>query len=329
MYTQRAIVPQRVVSGVRVPALLAGCAALLVLSAAFTAAVSASEPSRPTRPRGCESLEAALVHLPDPSSRIALADCYAGLGRTASAWSQYREAASAAHDVQAPELETLARARAKALEPELSYVTVSTWKGQDVRVTQDGAPIHQSVLGTAVPLDPGAHVIRATAPGKRSWSKTIELGSHGDHVTVSVPVLPDDVQLLTRELRAPGEQPLPLGASLPAETDRAGSLQRTLGIVAGAIGIAGIATGTLFGVKAASDWGDAKAMCQPYPYCGEDGAQLAQDAKTSALISTLGFATGIVGLSGGALLYFTAETREPKAPAITVGVGRVQVQSPF
>ena len=113
-------------------------------------------------------------------------------------------------------------------------------------------------------------------------------------------------------------------AAAPVNNAGEGSVQRTLGIVAGAIGIAGVATGTLFGVKAASDWSEAKAQCQPYPYCGDEGARLAEDAKESALISTLSFATGILGLSGGALLYFTAEA--PRAPALSVGVGRVQLR---
>ena len=298
--------------------------ALVVLIVLMGAgAAHASEPTAIAYPgpaHGCAAFEAGLVQSPHPSARIALAECYAQHGRTASAWSQYREAAASARDLGDAELEAQARTRAKALEPDLSYLTVHTWKGQDVLVTYDGSPIDAAVLGTAIPLDPGRHVIQAAAPGKRGWSKQIELGSHGDHVTVSVPVLPDDVELLSSELAA-SPAALPASEMRPNE---GGSLQRTLALVAGAIGIAGVATGTLFGVKAASDWSDAKAQCQPYPYCGDDGARLAQDAKESALISTLGFATGLVGLSGGALLWFTAES--PQAPALSVGVGRVQLR---
>jgi hypothetical protein len=151
---------------------------------------------------------------------------------------------------------------------------------------------------------------------------------------VSVPVLPDDVSL-SPDLREPVALP-----PEPVKQATFDSVQRTLGLVAGALGIAGIATGTLFGVKAASDWTEAKAQCTAYPYCGEDGARLAQEAKASALISTIGFATGIAGLSGGALLWFTAPrthertgastttrtTTTTNATTIGVGVGNVQVR---
>lgn len=298
------------------------CVLACVLTLTASSVVRASEPTVQARSTGgCESLEAMLVMQPEPRLRVELAECYAQLGRSASAWAQYREAAAAAHDTTATELETLARSRAKALEAELSYVTVNTWKGQEVVVTQDGSPIDDTVLGTAIPLDPGSHVIAASAPGKRGWSRRIELGSHGDHVQVAVPVLPDDVSFSADLRTAPPALPEPASGVV------GDSVQRTLGLIAGALGIAGVATGTLFGVKAAADWSDTKEQCKAFPYCGEEGARLAQQAKTSALISTIGFATGVAGLSGGALLWFTApRTQERTATTVGVGVGNVTVR---
>jgi hypothetical protein len=271
----------------------------------------------------CRELETRIVREPEPVLRLALAECYAQLGRTASAWAQFREAAATAREAGQPELQAQAHARAKALEPELSYMTVSTWKSQRVLVTSDDSPLDESVLGSAIALDPGRHLIAASAPGKRGWSKTIELGAHGDHITVSVPVLPDDIDLLHNELQA-----APIASDPPdtSEASDGGSVQRTLGLVAGAIGIAGVATGTVFGVKAASDWSDAKAQCNPYPYCGSEGARLAHEANTSAWVSNISFVAGIAGLTGGALLWFTADDEEQKAPELGVGVGRVTLR---
>lgn len=303
---------------------LVGAMLAVLLGAATARASDPQERVNPPRGSSCASFEASSLQAADPSSRLALAECYERHGRRASAWSQYRRAASAANQVGASELANLARERAKALEPDLSYLTVTTWKGQDVQVTRNGVPIDPAVLGTAMPLDPGRHTIRATAPGKRGWSKVIELGSHRDHVAVDVPVLPDDVLLLNSDLGATeGSLPAPMGGP---DDETGGSLQRSMGLIVGALGIAGVATGTLFGVKAASDWSDAKALCAPYPYCGEEGASLAREAKEGALISTIGFATGLVGLSSGALLWFTAEARTPHTPALSLGVGRVMLR---
>lgn len=302
---------------------LYGLAIASVVQLCAAGVAHAVEPARAgTLANSCVSLEVQLVQEPDPALRVELADCYSQLARTASAWAQYREAASAAREAGLPELEATARLRAKALESELSYVTVHTWKGQPVMVTQDGAPVDETVLGTAMPLDPGPHSISASAPGKRGWSKRIVLGGRSDHVEVSVPVLPDDMTAAGPDLTLVPPPP-PESALTPAID----SIQRTLGLVAGALGIAGVATGTLFGLKAASDWSDTKEQCRAFPYCGEDGARLANQAKTSALISTIGFATGIAGLSGGALLWFTAPAQEKQTPTrVGVGVGNVTVR---
>jgi len=291
-----------------------------------SAAPAAAPMSGSQQVETCRDLERRIVHEPEPVLRIALAECYAQLGRTASAWAQFREAAVAAGEAGQPELAAQARARAKALEPELSYLTVNTWKGQQVLVTSDDSPLDEAVLGSAIPLDPGRHVIAASAPGKRAWSTAIELGAHADHITVSVPVLPDDFDLVHDELQAPAVATR-IGTTATDTTEAPdGSVQRTLGLVAGAIGIAGVATGTVFGVKAASDWADAKAQCNPYPYCGSEGARLAEDAQTSALISNISFVAGIAGLTGGALLWFTAHDDEQKVPELGVGVGRVMLR---
>lgn len=303
-------------------------AAACVCALSFSSTARASEPSSTgaREVRGCEALAASHAQQPEPSAQVELAECYAQVGRSATAWEHYREAARLSHAAGMPELESLARDRAKALESELSYVTVNTWRGQAVTVTQDGAPIDAAVLGTAIPLDPGSHTISATAPGKRGWSKRIELGTRGDHVTVAVPVLPDDARL-TPELNASTTPPPP--AAPAREGSASVSVQRTMAIVAGAIGIAGVATGTLFGVKAASDWSDTKDACKAFPYCGEEGARLGRQAKSSALISTVGFVTGVAGLSGGALLWFTSRSSEQNATQVGVGLGAVHVRGPL
>src|SRR5215471_15599831 len=62
---------------------------------------------------------------PGVGTALNLADCYERMGRWASAWAEFRSAASAAHGVGAREREELAEARAKALEGRLSYLTIT------------------------------------------------------------------------------------------------------------------------------------------------------------------------------------------------------------
>src|SRR5439155_13958444 len=63
---------------------------------------------------------------PAVGTALNLADCYERTGRAASAWAEFRGAASAAHAVGSREREQLAADRSKALESRLSYLTITT-----------------------------------------------------------------------------------------------------------------------------------------------------------------------------------------------------------
>ena len=46
-----------------------------------------------------------------------------------------------------------------------------------------------SLIGTAVPVDPGEHEVTATAPGKKPWRRKVVVEPDGHLVTVSIPSL--------------------------------------------------------------------------------------------------------------------------------------------
>ena len=142
--------------------------------------------------QACAKFEASQRLDPGVGTMLNLADCYEKAGRTASAWAEFRETISAAHEAGSAERERVARQRVQQLEPKLSYLTIVPWQGQEVSVSRDGVAIDPGVLGTAIPVDPGTHVISASATGKRSWSTDVVVGDHADRVSVSVPILPDE-----------------------------------------------------------------------------------------------------------------------------------------
>lgn len=266
----------------------------------------------------CPKFEASQEMDPAVGTSLNLADCYERLGRTASAWAQFRETISAARKAGSLDRERIARQRIEALEPKLSYLTINTWKGQDVEVTRDGTLLDPAVLSTPIPVDPGEHVISAAASGKRAWNTRVTVGDNADRVSVSVPILADDP---TPTVTAP-ELP-DTGGNRPADQARDGSdgsTQRTLGIIAAAVGVAGVATGAVFGIKAASTWSDAKKSCEVT--CDDRARTLSQEAAQSGTISTVAFIAGGVGVVAGAVLWFTAPSKRPDR--------RVQVAaSPF
>lgn len=112
-------------------------------------------------------------------TRGKLAECYEHTGRVASAWRLWREVAQLAMRAGEPAREQLASEHAKALEPKLSYVTVSVAPGADTSglvVKRDGHDLERAKLGAAEPVDPGAVAIEATAPGKKPFQTKLTVG---------------------------------------------------------------------------------------------------------------------------------------------------------
>ncbi|HEU4534663.1 MAG TPA: hypothetical protein VFS00_11120, partial [Polyangiaceae bacterium] len=116
----------------------------------------------------CTKLEESHQIEPASGTLLNLADCYEHIGRTATAYEVFLDVATIAS--QSPGLakyETFARERANALKPKLSKmrVTVSA-PVAGLSVHRDGIVLGPSDWGSAVAVDPGQHVVEASAPSK-------------------------------------------------------------------------------------------------------------------------------------------------------------------
>lgn len=270
----------------------------------------------------CPKFEASQELDPGLGTILNLAECYEKTGKTASAWAQYREAIPLARAAGSEEREHLAQERAKLLQDRLSTLTIRTTGGDAaLSVRRDGAPVQRAQLGTPIPVDPGEHLIEATAEGKRPWSTKVEVGADAAKVEVEIPTLEaatDGVGPAT------GDVTLDSGA-----TPASGSSQRMLGLILGGVGVVGLGAGTYFGITAGSKWDDAKAGCNDFPYACNHAALEARDsASSNATLSTIGFIAGGALLATGAILYFTASSGETKT-AIGVGPGSAFVKGTF
>jgi hypothetical protein len=282
----------------------------------------------------CVKLEESRALDPAAGTLLTLADCYEKTGRTASAWSTFRETAAAARRTSDAERERIARDRAKDLQPSLSYLTVITWKGQDIEVARDGRRIDTALIGTAIPVDPGSHQIVASAPGKRSWSTKVNVRERSDRVTVSVPILAEDP---TSAAAAPGFDRDAINTrtdDYPMPEASGGGVQRAFAIVAAALGVAGVATGTVFGLKAGSTMDEAKAQCTgpgfKYPNnCSDSSVRLSEDAVQSGQISTVGFIAGGAGIATFALLWLTAPSSSDSSVSLAVAPLAVDLKGRF
>jgi len=148
----------------------------------------------------CAKLEAARQLYTSAGILLNLADCQEKIGRTASAWTGFGEAATVATRTGRPDDAHEARRRQAALESSLTRIVIRVdHPVPGLLVKRDGAVLVAAAWGSPLPVDPGPHSVRAEAPGYEPWT-----GS----VTVSTPRQVEIVEI--PELRATATAPPPL-----------------------------------------------------------------------------------------------------------------------
>jgi hypothetical protein len=261
----------------------------------------------------CPKLEEVTRILPKGvGGLIALAHCYEGAGRLASAWTTYVVAQGVAAEAAREAEEKDARARAEALKPKLARLTIGVSRATNelpsLRITRDGTPLGAAQLGTPLPVDKGEHRVVATAEGRERWETTVEVSSDGANVTVEVPNLRDAATATAESEPPPVTRPFSTGVpSLPppgVETP-VGSMTTPPRRIAGAVvlgsGAAALVVGAIAGALVLAQHGSLLGAC-PGGWCppAEKGDLSAYHAK--GLTSTVGFVAGGALVVTGLLL---------------------------
>jgi hypothetical protein len=132
---------------------------------------------------------------PATGTMLNLAACYEAVGKLASAWLAYTEAAVAARRDQREDRVRFAQERIQRLEPQLSRLTITLAPGADasgLQIHLNGALWGEAARGVPTPVDPGVYRIEATAPGKKAWHEAITIGKVRENRTLVVPRLKDE-----------------------------------------------------------------------------------------------------------------------------------------
>ena len=130
----------------------------------------------------------------DPASGTAfnLGKCYEQLGRTASAYGAYSEAAGLARVKVNEERRKDAEERMIALEPLLPKIQIHVASPPNgLAISIDGKPVAAGAVGAALPVDPGNREIQVSAPGKKPWKTSVLVASQPGTTPVDVPALED------------------------------------------------------------------------------------------------------------------------------------------
>jgi serine/threonine-protein kinase len=260
----------------------------------------------------CSKLEESQRLDPAIGTHYALAECYEKAGRLASAWVAFLDVASESSAQGRADREKYAKARAAALMPRLSRITVNVPAAARVaglQIKKDSETLREAQWGVAVPADTGSHVIAASAPGKVPFETTVVTREDGTTLGVDIPPLADAPSAPTATTSFSSTTTAP--TTISTEEHHGTSAQPVIGIVVGAAGVAGLAVGAIFGAEALSKHSASQQQCQGNA-CTPAGIQDVNDGKSAGNISTIALAAGAAALVGGAVLWLTAPRGETK-----------------
>jgi hypothetical protein len=250
---------------------------------------------------------------PRPGTLFAQSECNAKAGKIASAIALYedylRTVGSQPAAVKAKHADRLkiARAQIDKLRPAVPTLTLTLPPGapSDARVRRDGTVLSAAALGVALPVDPGEHVVVVEAPGRRPAEQRIVLDRSQKKV----------VELALGGAADAGAPPPAAGPVTPeAPAAPASNAQRVSGFVVGGVGAATLLLGAVTGGLTLAKKSTITANCSG-TVCNHDGKAAADSARTTGLVSTIGFAAGGAALVTGVVLLLTAPKKSDEKSA--------------
>jgi len=257
-------------------------------------------------------------------TKFNLADCEEHREDFSKAQALFLEVAQQAREAGQADRERLARARAAAIDEKLAHLQIDQ-DAPRVDISLDGRALGGSEAQELLAIPPGKHRITASAPGKKTWTKEIDVPRAGTFAIVTVPRLEDAPASATR---SPSAAPVivavsPLTATVPlADNDpNRGRDARRVALVLGGVGLGATIVGVGFGLQTLADNHDAKRVCPTGYGCSDTDvsrhATFVSDAHTARTRAYVGFGVGAAALTGAAVLYLTSP--RPGALRATTG----------
>ena len=258
--------------------------------------------------RACEKFDGSNQLDPALGTLLRLGDCYDRIGKTASAWAVFRESASLARTRNELDRYKIASDRATDLEKRLSKVELkidskNASSGLEIRL--NGTLVPRASWDAPIPVDPGRLQIEASAPDRLPWSAAVDVNDGPAQKSVDVPALG------LKASTAPAT-----GVATQENAPGRGNLQRTLGFVAGGIGLAGLAASGYLTWRASDSNKQSLDHCRPEDpnACDQQGVDHRADAQRFATFATVAVAVSVPVLAGGVILLLTAPRTETPRP---------------
>ncbi|MGA3123019.1 MAG: hypothetical protein ABSF69_19795 [Polyangiaceae bacterium] len=264
-----------------------------------------------------------------PATLLNLANCWEKLGRSATAWATYREAASAANAVGRSDYVSVAERHADALATRLGRLTLNVGQALDgIEIERDGVVVAPAEWGVPIPVDPGSHRLEATAPGRKPWRSSVDVSGPGTTLVVTVPAL----EALPVDIAPAGAPPPPEtkasngttvarreGPTAVKGSSSNGAVQRISGLTVGGLGIVSIGVAIAYAVVAKTKDNDSVNDCQAgdHDACDPTGISIRNEAIRAGNVASWTLGLGGAAIVGGAILWLTA----PRNPDVTTSGG--------
>jgi hypothetical protein len=242
----------------------------------------------------CTAFEGSYRKEPAVTTLLNLADCREKNGQYASAWGHFIDAERETRNQAAnASFNVTAKDRAAKLEGRLSYLIINVpdeARVDGLEITRNGQPVDPAEWNRDIPVDGGVWKVEGKAPAYEAWSTQVTVGKEKDKQSVNVPrfrALPKDQIIEPR--------PEKLG---PAPSAFTGKRKAAAGV--GAVGVLGLAAGTVIYFQAAGIYDDAKAATTT-----AERRSLTDDANSKYLVAQIGWGVGAAALGAAAFLWFT------------------------
>jgi hypothetical protein len=249
---------------------------------------------------------------PTPQVRFNIALCEERLGRLVAALGDYELAGSDAQSEKADQVREEVDSRLDALRARVPRVVVQRAEGaESATISLDGVALGDSVVNTPLPVDPGPHVVEATALGYQPFKQSFRVA---EQQTATIPVMLQPVPVKVEPLVQPPPPP-------PPPPPRAKSGVRTAGFAIGGAGLATLLTsGAMFYLRHGTI-SDLDKQCGPNRNACPESSH--SDVDRGKLYTTIGDVTLIAGALGvglGATLVIVG-SREGEQPSVALAPG--------
>lgn len=206
-----------------------------------------------------------------------VADCDEHEGHLARAWEEWQEAIDQLRH-SGDDRVTIALARREALDARVPRLTLRLAEGASAEVTRDGVTLGRASLGVALPVDPGAHTIVVSAPGRETVTRVATL-REGESVELTLAPGPATT--------APPPAPSP-----PSRM----STPRAIGYGAIAAGAVALGVAVVSALVVVHEKSVVDASCGPDNACSPAGLDAARAGKTWVTINTV---SSVIALAAG------------------------------